>query len=203
MKQMAVYASEDVVKWITHPFPVRPQTCTPTMKISVVIQHETRTTLKIHLYHSLPYPEKSVHLTAKSLTQLCSLMLYSESSETGNTTCLLMNEWKRKWVHFTWWNITQLLKKCNHENKNHSEWDNTDPKRQIWYVLIYIWVLTVSSLVSKLQSIQVRYKRTGEMIGSSYEGGTDRHRGWCRTGTDNQTGKGKKEDKERNIKRNS
>lgn len=48
----------------------------------------------------------------------------------------------------------------------------------------------------------VAKERTGKMIGATYEGGTGSHRGWCRTGTDGQTGKEKKEDKEGNIGRN-
>jgi hypothetical protein len=36
---------------------------------------------------------------------------------------------------------------------NHPKWGNPDPEREM-YVLAYMWVLTVKSLVIKLQSVE-------------------------------------------------
>ena len=38
-------------------------------------------------------------------------------------------------------------------------WDNPEPERRIWYALIFIWILAVKSMISKLQSIE--QQRTG------------------------------------------
>jgi hypothetical protein len=38
--------------------------------------------------------------------------------------------------------------------KNHTEWNITDPQKQIWCVFAYVWILAVWSMINKLQSIE-------------------------------------------------
>jgi hypothetical protein len=38
--------------------------------------------------------------------------------------------------------------------KDHSEWGNSDPERQIWYVVTNMWILVVKLMITKLQSLE-------------------------------------------------
>lgn len=37
--------------------------------------------------------------------------------------------------------------------KNHTEWANQVPERQICYVFTYVWILAVQSMITMLQSV--------------------------------------------------
>lgn len=49
--------------------------------------------------------------------------------------------------------ITKFACKGVGLEKTHPELGNLDPERQIWYILVYMWVLAVESMINKLQSI--------------------------------------------------
>jgi hypothetical protein len=38
--------------------------------------------------------------------------------------------------------------------KNYAELGNPDPEKQIWYILTYVWMSAVKSMITKLQSTE-------------------------------------------------